>query len=345
VSLISRLGRSAAEALDAIQARVGYVRTNSFHRACIERNLAQLEPHLDGLDWLHDRLADDISRQTLVEIMAFRVLGHRHTRLARNNAAFVQAVHDLTHGVMKHPHAARADILDGWLDDYETSVGEILVRLRAHKLNVLNTFLLEQYCFREHGAQVVEVCPGDVVLDGGGCWGDTTLYFAARTGSKGQVHVFEFSTANLEIMNANLNANPALKTQVQVHTEALWDVSGQTLSFTENGPGTSLGESSPAPSALTAQTRTIDDWAAATGVPCVNFIKLDVEGAESRCLRGAERVIRQHRPKLAVALYHSLQDFVDLPRMIDSYAPDYRFHLGHYTIHAEESILFAAPRS
>jgi hypothetical protein len=88
--------------------------------------------------------------------------------------------------------------------------------------------------------------------------------------------------------------------------------------------------------------RTIDDWAGRAGVKQVDYIKLDVEGTEARCLRGAEQTIRRHRPKLAVPLYHALTDFTELPRLIDRMAPDYRFHLGHYTIHEEETILFAA---
>jgi FkbM family methyltransferase len=213
------------------------------------------------------------------------------------------------------------------------------VHLRAHKLNALNTFLLEQYRFTAEGVPVVQVEPGDVVIDGGGCWGDTALYFAGKAGASGQVHVFEFSEENLDTLRANLDANPALKFRVQVHQEALWDVSGQRLSFAENGPATTLSEAATA--GASASTRTIDDWARITGADRVDYIKLDVEGAEARCLRGAEQTIRRHRPKLAVALYHALTDFTELPRLIDRMAPDYRFHLGHYTIHEEETILFA----
>ena len=342
-SLTARLGRRAAEALDGWLARLGYVRDNAYHRATIESRLDEIEAHLDGLEWLHERLADEASRRTLVEVMAFRILGSRHTRLSRHNAAFAQALHDLKHKVLKRPRAARADFLDGWLDDYEVGMSAVPVRLRAHKLNVLNTFLLEQYRFHEPGAAIVEVQQGDVVLDGGGCWGDTALYFADKAGVDGQVHVFEFSAANLEILRANLEANPTLKPRVRVHQEALWDVSGQRLNFAENGPGTTLSAGINTQSIWSAPTRSIDDWATAAGVPTVDFIKLDVEGAEARCLRGATQVIRRHRPKLAVALYHALADFVNLPQMIHEMNPDYRFHLGHYTIHEEETILFAAP--
>jgi len=337
------LTRQIASRLSAFihdrMADLGWRRDNAYHKQIIEKNLDDLSPHLDGLEWLFQRLADDISKRTLVEVMAYRVLGCRHTQLARCNAAFWQGVSDIMGKAMTAPHVARMEILDGWLDDYDlTPLGQD-VRLRAHKLNVLNTFVLEQYRFNERGAPVVAADQGDVVIDGGGCWGDTTLYFANRVGAGGEVHVFEFSPANLEVMRQNLDRNPQLKPQVHVHEEALWNVSGETLHFGEAGPATAL--TAEGKGGLSARTRHIDSWTAEDGGRRLDYIKLDVEGAEGRVLEGARLTIQSRKPKLAVALYHSLADFVDLPSMIDRMLPEYRFHLGHYTIHAEETILFA----
>jgi hypothetical protein len=73
----------------------------------------------------------------------------------------------------------------------------------------------------------------------------------------------------------------------------------------------------------------------------VDFIKLDIEGAEEQALRGAEQTIRKMRPKMAVCLYHSPDDFVRLPRLLDEYCPNYKFYIKHATMHAEETVLFA----
>ena len=53
--------------------------------------------------------------------------------------------------------------------------------------------------------------------------------------------------------------------------------------------------------------------------------------------------IKKHRPKLAIAIYHSLDDFVNIPKWLIGLDLGYKFYLGHYTIHAEETVLFAAP--
>ena len=71
---------------------------------------------------------------------------------------------------------------------------------------------------------------------------------------------------------------------------------------------------------------------------------MDIEGAESLALNGAIKTIKKYRPKLAIAIYHSMNDFVSIPLWLKELDLDYKFYLGHYTLHAEETILFAKPR-
>lgn len=49
---------------------------------------------------------------------------------------------------------------------------------------------------------------------------------------------------------------------------------------------------------------TIDEWTAATGVPAVDFIKIDAEGSDLDVLRGARETLRRSRPAIAVTTYH-----------------------------------------
>ena len=88
---------------------------------------------------------------------------------------------------------------------------------------------------------------------------------------------------------------------------------------------------------------TIDDFVKEQELRRIDFIKMDVEGAELRALRGAEQTIRTFRPKLAVSLYHKRDDFIVIPSYLDCLDVGYEFFLGHYTIHREETVLFARP--
>ncbi len=62
-----------------------------------------------------------------------------------------------------------------------------------------------------------------------------------------------------------------------------------------------------------------------------SFIKMDVEGAELDTLKGAERVIKDFSPKLAICLYHKPDDFYEIPFYLKSINPNYNFRIRHHT--------------
>jgi len=60
-----------------------------------------------------------------------------------------------------------------------------------------------------------------------------------------------------------------------------------------------------------------------------NFIKMDIEGAEYKALIGAKKTIKIHKPRLAICLYHYLNDIIDMPLLIDSWDLGYKFYLRY----------------
>ena len=76
-------------------------------------------------------------------------------------------------------------------------------------------------------------------------------------------------------------------------------------------------------------------------VPRIDFIKMDIEGSELAALKGGENVLRRDRPRLAISLYHRIDDFFAIPLWIDGLGCGYRFYLEHYSIHGEETVLYA----
>ncbi len=68
---------------------------------------------------------------------------------------------------------------------------------------------------------------------------------------------------------------------------------------------------------------------------------MDIEGAEPLALKGAVETIKRFKPKLAIAIYHSMDDFIKIPIWIIELNLGYKLYLGHYTIHSEETIIFA----
>lgn len=71
------------------------------------------------------------------------------------------------------------------------------------------------------------------------------------------------------------------------------------------------------------------------------LIKMDIEGAEIAALQGAERIIRQHGPDLAICVYHRFADLWEIPNLIHSMREDYHYYLRNYNFFGLETVLYA----
>ncbi len=285
----------------------------------------------DGFERTYESLQDPASKDLFVKLIAYRILGERNVRLPINTKEYWRIRRSLSGYIERSGAAANVRVV-GHLDLCNVDG----IRFFGHPLNVLNTFLLHQYrCSRAD----VGVEPGDVVIDAGGCWGDTTLYFAR---SAERVYSYECMPSNIHILNENIKLNPELAGKIEVVQNALWSRSGERLVFGERGPA-SRGVSGQVGVEVT--TGSLDDLVEARSLPRLDFIKMDIEGAEMQALIGAERTIRKFRPQLAISIYHDIRDFVRIPDWIASLNLGYRFYIDHFTIHAEETVLFATADS
>jgi FkbM family methyltransferase len=185
---------------------------------------------------------------------------------------------------------------------------------------------------------------GDIVIDAGGCFGDTALYFAHDVGENGYVYTVEFIPSNLEIMRRNFSLNKNLQQRITIVDYPLWNKSNELLYYTDQGPASFVTFSKSRAVMEETVTIAIDDLVRGRNIPKVDFIKMDIEGAEINALKGAVQTIQEYRPKLAIAIYHQIEDFVNIVSFISDLNLDYKFYLGHYTIYAQETILFAIPK-
>lgn len=72
-----------------------------------------------------------------------------------------------------------------------------------------------------------------------------------------------------------------------------------------------------------------------------SFIKMDIEGAELNALQGCEKTIRKFKPKLAISVYHKIQDIIEIPLYIHGIVPEYKIYMRHYSINSNETVLYA----
>lgn len=74
----------------------------------------------------------------------------------------------------------------------------------------------------------------------------------------------------------------------------------------------------------------------------VTYIKMDIEGMEMEALKGAEHIIREQKPKLAICIYHKTEDIIEIPAFILKLNPNYKLYLRHYwKCNSSDTVLFA----
>lgn len=322
-----------------ILASVGLVRTRAL-LPLAEGGVRFVQPCLSELEWLYAHLADQESRDLLVSLMAFRVLGHQRVKLAYNRPAYWANIRRM------EEYACNAESIDvsfqgSRLRKMDLRPFGVPVTLFAIPAGVWGILIEEQYrCVMADGA-AIQACEGDVAIDAGACWGDTALYFAAKVGPSGRVFSCEFLPRNLKVFRSNLDLNPHLKDRVVLVERAIWSSSDQTLFLRGDGPVTRVNLRPSVSDEPSIETLSIDDLVVRHGLTRLDFIKMDIEGSEMPALRGAERSLRRFRPKLAISVYHNLEDFWSVPQFLDAMGLCYRFFLRHSTISVAETVLFA----
>jgi len=74
-----------------------------------------------------------------------------------------------------------------------------------------------------------------------------------------------------------------------------------------------------------------------------NFIKMDIEGAESTALLGARNMIATYRPHLAISAYHKPRGLWDLLLQIQQWNLGYSFRLRAHAYNGFDTVLYATP--
>ncbi len=172
---------------------------------------------------------------------------------------------------------------------------------------------------------LTRVSNAPVLLDCGANVGFFTR-FALRAGAA-RIVAFEPSPGNNACLRRNMEAEIAAE-KVTVIDKGVWDTEA-TLSFSTKNKSNPGGHHLTADGAGDTQipVTSIDNTCGRLNLPRVDYIKLDVEGAEVRAILGARQVIQQFHPWLCVATEHTADLFANALAVLDavqSIEPSYR---------------------
>jgi FkbM family methyltransferase len=169
---------------------------------------------------------------------------------------------------------------------------------------------------------------GDVVIDCGAHVGVFTRA-ALQRGAK-QVIAVEPAPENIESLKRNFS--PEIKAgRVIIYPKGVWD--RDDILRIKTYPGNSARDSFVADwqkshLGTAVPLTTIDKLVSELNLERIDFIKMDIEGAERKALIGASNTLRKNRPRLAIASYHVPDDPIELPAGVFAAVKDYRLTCG-----------------
>lgn len=160
---------------------------------------------------------------------------------------------------------------------------------------------------------------GDIVLDCGADVGTFTR--SALNSGAAKVVSIEPSPEKGVCMRKTFAAE-IIAGKVMVVSKGVWKESGELKLY-----GDSIVDKRTSDGPIVPLV-TIDSLVAELQLPRVDFIKMDIEGAEKQALAGARNTLQRFKPRLAIATEHLPDDVVKIPETIKGIVPDYSTACG-----------------
>jgi len=144
---------------------------------------------------------------------------------------------------------------------------------------------------------------GDVFLDVGAYIGWYAIQAAKTVGALGKVIAIEPDSYNRRQLEENLALNHVANCKV-IPMAAWFESAVIGWGSNEVPVWSKINEASSTESVRAA---TLDSLASDLGITSLNWIKMDIEGAEVEALRGSRRVLRQFRPALFIEIHDTFE--------------------------------------
>jgi FkbM family methyltransferase len=172
-------------------------------------------------------------------------------------------------------------------------------------------------------------------VDCGAFDGDTIRQLAATGLPVEAIVTFEPDPVNFGLLACNVRAElKSLGNSLLLYPCGVYSRTEQLRFSAREGAGSHLSTSGT----LVVQTVSLDE--ALIGFR-PTLIKMDIEGAEYAALCGARKTIHDHRPGLAICVYHRPEHLWQIALLLDSWDLGYKFYLRAHAFNGFETVLYA----
>ncbi|HUR21300.1 MAG TPA: FkbM family methyltransferase [Vicinamibacterales bacterium] len=172
-----------------------------------------------------------------------------------------------------------------------------------------------------------EVRPGDVVLDVGAHVGTFTDFALMQGAAK--VIALEPDPLNVECLRRNF-AKDIASGRVVLVPEGAWS-SEQSIEFSTGVGNSGMGSMvhrEAGGQIIKVPVRPIDTILATLKIAKVDYIKMDIEGAEKEALKGAKATLQRDRPRIHMDANHEPDDATALPALVQKIRTGYTIRSG-----------------
>ena len=219
------------------------------------------------------------------------------------------------------------------LDFYNDEESKRVIQSRINFYNSGNLDYLFSYPVNNSlyfGSEALLLSDNEVLIDCGAFTGDTVEEFVNYTnGRYKKIISFEPDSHNFE----RLKQSTALYHDVNLFPFATGNNNCEVCFSEKSDLSSSVCESGENKVRMVRLDDFIND------VPTV--IKMDIEGAELDSLKGAESLIKTYRPKLAICIYHKVEDLYTIPSYLKQIVPEYRMKVRQQSSDIYETVLYA----
>lgn len=176
---------------------------------------------------------------------------------------------------------------------------------RAERFGTLWREIIEQY--RDDIYQKrYRITKGDVIMDVGAHIGTFTVRAAAAVGPEGKIVAIEPEPDNLSLLRKNIRANKLQN--VVILPKGAWSSKDRLKLFSKGSTGRySLLHGKERNGFTEVEVDTLDNMLRELRINKVDFIKMDIEGAEIEAYQGMKEILKDNDVKLAIAAYHTLE--------------------------------------
>lgn len=233
-------------------------------------------------------------------------------------------------------HVDQYDWLYSRLEDKKSRY--VFTNLVGYRIFPANSFLKAAYDEKipqYFDKSIISCDENEVFVDCGGFTGDTVESFIREFKHYKQIYTYEPEEKNVRACCRNL----AKYHNVTVRNCGVGEMQN-CLSIEGSGSSSTFMKQQNLSASGGVQIISLDE-----DIPeKITFLKMDIEGFEIPALLGAKRHIRDDFPKLAICTYHIVSDMWEIPKLIDSIHPGYRFFIRNYDFPQNwETVLYAIP--